>query len=161
MVETIFVGLALLLAAGGIIGTILPLVPGPLITFTGVGTYWWASGFSDPSLPVLIGFLAVAVIATSADIAAGAFGASAGGGDRVTAVVAGIMGLILFPVVGPLGVVLGVAGGTFVISYRRSGSYRQGLAAALGATTGLLASVFVQMFLTLVVTGGLIVVILF
>lgn len=148
MVDLITAG-SLLLAAIGVLGALLPLLPGPLLSVGGVLLYWWGTGYTDPGPVVLSGFLLVGVVGLLADVLGGAVGASLAGGSRWAMVLAALAGLILIPVAGPLGVLLGVAGVTFVVAYRETTDVRSGLRAAAGATLGLLASVVVQFVLTL------------
>lgn len=147
MVDLITIG-SLVLAALGILGAFLPLLPGPLLSVGGVLLYWGGTGYTDPGPVVLGGFLLVGIVAVIADVLGGAVGASLGGGGRWAMVLAAIAGLVLVPIAGPLGVLLGVAGVTFVVAYRETADVRTGLQAAAGATLGLLASVVVQVVLT-------------
>lgn len=147
MVDLITIG-SLILAAIGVLGALLPLLPGPLLSVGGVLLYWWGTGYTDPGPVVLSGFLLVGIVALAADVLGGAVGASLGGGGRWAMVLAAIAGLILIPIAGPLGVLLGVAGVTFVVAYRETADVSSGLRAAAGATLGLLASVVVQFVLT-------------
>jgi uncharacterized protein YqgC (DUF456 family) len=159
MVDLITIG-AVCLAAIGVAGALLPLLPGPLLSVGAVVLYWWGTGYTDPGPVVLGGFLLVGIVALVADVLGGAVGASLGGGGRWAMVLAAIAGLVLIPVAGPFGVLLGVAGVTFVVAYRETADVSAGVRAAAGATLGLLASVLVQFVLTLGMFFALVVVIL-
>lgn len=160
MVDTIVLVAAFALAAGGVVGAVVPLVPGPLLSLAGVGVYWWGTGYTEPSTLVLAGFVLVALVAVAADLLASAVGASAGGASPVVAALAGLAGLVLVPVAGPVGVLLGVAAVTFAVAYRDSGDTGASLRAAAGATVGVLASAVLQVILTLGMGLALVVVVL-
>lgn len=140
---------ALTLGVAGVIGAVLPFVPGPMVSLAGVLLYWWGTGYSDPGVVVLVGFALVAVIAVGADLLGSVLGTTAAGGSRWTAVAAGFAGLLLIPIAGPFGILAGVAIVTFAFAYRDTGEPRAGLKAAAGATVGILASIFVQVILTI------------
>lgn len=141
-----------LVAAGllvlGVVGSVVPAIPGALLSIAGVLLYWWSSGFADPSVPVLVGLLLVGVLALAVDLLAGPVAAGAGGASRWTVVAAGVVGFALFFIAGPLGVVLGVAGTVFLLELRRHGDVRRGGTAAVYAVVGVLGSAVVQVLLT-------------
>lgn len=147
MVDIVTV-VAVALAVAGVLGAMLPLIPGPMVSLGGVLLYWWHTGYTDPNVVILAGFILVAVVAVAADLLGGVLGASVGGGSRYAAVAAGLVGLLLIPVAGPFGILLGVAAVTFAFAYRDTGETRAGLRAAAGATIGMLASIVVQVILT-------------
>ena len=70
------------------------------------------------------------------------------GASTATAVLAGVVGLLLFFLTGPLGIVLGVALTVFIVEFYRQDDARKGAKAALVTTAGMLASGVVQAVLT-------------
>lgn len=147
MVEALAL-LAIGIAAIGVVGSVVPAVPGALLSVAGVLLYWWSTGYVDPSLPVLAGLLVVGVLAVAVDWLGGAVAAGAGGASRWTMLAAGLVGGVLFFLVGPLGVVLGVAGTVFALEVNRHGDLEKGGRAALYAVVGVLGSAVVQVLLT-------------
>lgn len=143
----VLVAFALLVA--GVAGSVLPLVPGPVLSVGGVLVYWWVSGFVDPSTPVLAVLLLVGLVGVAVELFGGALGASAGGASATTTLVAGVVGVGLFFVTGPGGLVVGVAGTVFLVEYRKARDARGSVRAALGAVVGILASALVQFLLAL------------
>ena len=132
----------------GVVGSVVPALPGALLSIAGVLLSWWSSGYADPSTPVLAGFLVVGLLAAAVDYLGGAAAAGAGGASRWTVVAAGVVGFLLFFLVGPLGVILGVAGTVFALELRRHGDVRKGGTAAVYAVVGVLGSALVQLLLT-------------
>lgn len=140
--------LALALVALGVVGSVVPLLPGAVLSAAGVLTYWWSTGYTEPSVPVLAVLLAVAAVALVADYGGGAIAAKAGGAPTTTSLLAGVVGLVLLVVLGPLGLLLGVVGTVFVLEVRRHGDATAGLRTAVLAAVGALASAVVQVLLT-------------
>lgn len=139
---------AVALLALGVVGSVVPALPGALLSVAGVLLYWWSTGYAEPSTPVLTAFLVVGLLAAAVDYFGGAVAAGVGGASRWTVAAAGAVGVVLFLVVGPLGVILGVAGTVFALELRRHGDARQGVTAALYAVAGVLGSALVQLLLT-------------
>lgn len=140
--------LAVGLLVAGVVGSVVPLVPGPLVSLSGVYVYWYSTGYADPGLLVLAGFTLVGLFAIAVDLLAGAVGARAGGASTLGSAVAGVVGLVLFFVAGPLGIVVGVAGSVFAVEFYRGGSAAESGKAALYATLGVLGSAVVQVLIT-------------
>jgi uncharacterized protein YqgC (DUF456 family) len=147
------------LAVVGVVGSLLPAVPGATLSLAGALLYWWSTGYTDPSLVVLAGFVLVAVATVGVDVAGSAVAVRAGGASSLTAAVALVAGLVLGLLTGPVGFVLGVAGAAFAVEYYRTGEREASGRAALYATVGVLGSALVQLLLTLSLLIALVVVI--
>ena len=145
-IETALVVLAFLLLVAGVVGSLVPQVPGALLSLAGVFTYWYATG--RPGLTLLAALTLVGVLTWIVDFFGGAIAARAGGASNATALLAGVVGLVLFFLTGPLGIVLGVAATVFAVEFYRQQDARKGAKAALVTTAGMLASSVVQALLT-------------
>jgi uncharacterized protein YqgC (DUF456 family) len=137
-----------LLLVAGVVGSILPGVPGASFSLAGVLCYWWRSGFSQPGPLVLVVLLGFGLLALLADWFGGAAAAKVGGASTTTTLVAAVVGLLLLFVAGPLGVVLGIGGTVFLLEYRENEDLDASLRAAGYTTVGMLASAAVQAMLT-------------
>jgi len=147
MVELlVLVSVALLVV--GVLGSVAPLLPSGLLSLAGVLLYWGQTGYSEPSLFVLLGFTAVALVTVAVDLFAGAFAAKAGGASTLTTTIAAVIGVALVFVAGPLGIIAGIAGTVFLIEYWRGDGVRDGVRAAVYATVGTLGSSVAQLLLT-------------
>lgn len=142
----VWVGVALV--AAGVVGSVLPLVPGGLLSVAGVLVYWWATGYTEPSVLLVATLVAVGLLATLVDYAGGAIAARAGGASLVTTAVAVLVGLVLLLVAGPIGFLVGLAATVFVVEFAQHADAEAGLRVALYATVGVLASTAVQVLLT-------------
>jgi hypothetical protein len=151
---------AVALALLGVVGSLLPAVPGATLSLAGVLLYWWSTGYTDPAVVVVVGFAIVALLAVAVDVAGSAVAVRAGGASSLTAAVALLAGLVLGLLTGPVGFVLGVAGAAFAVEYYRTGDSDDSGRAALYATVGVLGSALVQVLLTLSLLVGLVAVIL-
>jgi len=148
MVEVLtIVAIALLVA--GVVGSVVPLVPGAALSLSGVYLHWWAGGYAEPGTVALVGFTVVGLVAVAVDYFAGAISARAGGASNATTALAAVAGLALFLVAGPIGIVLGVAATVFLAEFYRHRDAEAGARSAAYATVGMLASTAVQVLLTL------------
>ncbi len=146
MEPLVWVGIALV--AAGVVGSVLPLVPGGLLSVAGVLVYWWSTGYAEPSVVLVAALVGVGLVATLVDYAGGAIAARAGGASLVTTAAAVVVGIVLLFVAGPLGFVLGLAATVFVVEFAQNADTEAGLRVALYTTVGVLASTVVQVLLT-------------
>lgn len=152
----LLVALALLVV--GVVGSVVPAIPGAVLSLVGVLVYWWSTGFAEPGTLALAGFVAAGLFAVAADHLGGAVAARVGGASPWTSAAAGVVGFLLFFVAGPVGVLLGVAGTVFALEYYRHREARRGLETALYTTVGMLASTAVQVVVTLSMLVGFVLV---
>ncbi|WP_435079354.1 DUF456 domain-containing protein [Halococcus sp. AFM35] len=155
VVALVAVGLAVL----GVVGSVVPLVPGTLSSLVGIYLYWWRSGYAEPGPVLLAALTVVGLFALAADYFGGAMSARAGGASTVTTLLAAVVGIALFFVAGPLGIVLGVAGTVFAVEFYRHRDPERSLRAALYAAVGVLASTVVQLLVTVTMLVALVTVI--
>jgi len=146
MEPLVWVGLALV--AAGVVGSVLPLIPGGLLSVAGVLVYWWATGYAEPSVLLVAALVTVGLLATLVDYAGGAIAARAGGASPVTTAVAVLVGLVLLLVAGPIGFLVGLAATVFAVEFVQHADAEAGFRVALYATVGVLASTAVQVLLT-------------
>lgn len=137
------------LLVAGVVGSVVPGLPGALLSLAGVFLYWWHTGYTDPSLVWLVLLTLAGLAAVVFDWVGGAIATKAGGGSTRSTAAAGVVGFLLFFVAGPFGVILGVAGTVFVLEYVGGESTAASLRTAAYATAGVFASVLVQLFVTL------------
>lgn len=148
MVELLgLVALGLMVVA--VAGTVLPLVPGALLSLVGVYLYWYSTGFAEPGVILLVALTLVGLLTLAVDYFGGAAAAGAGGASTTTVAVAALVGFVLLFVAGPIGLVAGVAVTVFVVEFARNSDARQSGRAAVYAAVGVLASAVAQILLTL------------
>ncbi|WP_256545503.1 DUF456 domain-containing protein [Halobellus inordinatus] len=140
--------LALGLVALGVLGAVLPLVPGGLLSVVGVLVYWWSTGYAEPSVLLVAVLVGVGLLTMLVDYFGGAIAARAGGASALTTAAAVLVGLVLLLVAGPIGFVLGLAATVFAVEFAQHADAEAGLRVALYSTVGVLASTVVQVALT-------------
>ncbi|WP_254544234.1 DUF456 domain-containing protein [Halomarina pelagica] len=145
----------------GVVGTVVPLLPGALLSLAGVYLYWWGTGYADPGPAVLAALTLVGVFAVAVDYFGGAIAARSGGASWWTTALAATAGVLLLLVSGPLGLLVGCAGTVFLLEYGRHRNPREGAKTALYATVGVLASAVVQALLALSILAAMVAVALF
>lgn len=155
-----FLLVAVGLLVAGVVGAVVPLVPGPALSTVGVWVYWWSTGYVEPSLPVVIGLTLVGVLGAAVDLGAEAIGAKVGGASTLASVLGVLVGLSLLFLIGPGGLLVGVVGTILLVELYRGASLREGLQAALFAVVASLASGVVQAVLALSMLGVILVSIL-
>lgn len=155
------VGIALGLCLLAVAGSLLPLVPGAALSVAGVLLYWWHTGYVDPGPVVLVGLLGLSLLALVLDWFGGAVSASVGGASTTTTLAAAAVALPLTLLAGPLGLLLGVAGTVFVLTFRENGDPEESVRVAAYATVGMLASAVAQALLTGLVLVGMVLVVVY
>lgn len=150
---------AIALVAAGVVGSVLPLIPGGVLSIAGVAVYWWSTGYTEPSTLLVATLVGVGLLATLVDYAGGAIAARAGGASLATTAAAVLVGLVLLFVAGPVGFLVGIAATVFAVEFAQHADAEAGLRVALYATVGVLASTVVQVVLTGSVLVALLVVI--
>lgn len=148
--------LAGLLAVAGLLGTVLPLLPGtPLIFLAALvydfGHQWRVFG------PLWLGLLlALMLLALGADWGLGSLGARRGGASWLALLVgffAGLVGLLVFSLPGML---IGSMGGVVVIELLRRRHAGLAVRAGGGWLIGWLISVFVEVVIGLIMLAVMI-----
>ena len=111
-VEVLSVLLGMALVLGGLVGTVLPILPGAPLVFFGLWLLAWAGDYQRVGAPTLIAAAVLALLTVLIDFAASALGARRVGASRqavsgallgsVVGMFLGIPGLLLGPFVGAM-----------------------------------------------------------
>ncbi len=142
--------IVIILVVAGLIGAVIPILPGPILSFAGV-TVLFFSGTAEVSLLSFIIFLVAGMLIAVLDYVAPILGAKFFGATRqgiIGAVVGAIIGFFLFP---PLGIVLGAFLGAILgeVSVGKTGL--QAIKAALGTLLGSGSVLVLQVVYALIV----------
>lgn len=136
MMETIGLILSMLLVLTGFLGSILPILPGPPLSFIGLLLYALLQNFSPPlTLPLMIVLLIVTIGVTIIDyllplISAKRYGTSKWG------ILGAVGGMIIGTFFSPFGLILGAFMGALLVEWFVSRNDRQALKAGLGIMVG-------------------------
>ena len=153
MLDIFLLILGLLLCFGGIVGSVLPVLPGPPISWVGLLVLFLTS-----AVPMNYWFLGItlviALIIVVLDYVIPAVGTKRFGGSRAGAIgttIGLIVGLIA-PI--PFGILLGPFLGAFIgeVAFNKTDSDRA-LKAALGSFLGFLASTFMKLVVCFIYLG--------
>jgi uncharacterized protein len=138
--------LVLALMAVGVIGSIIPGLPGSSLILVGIVIWSIATGFAGIGLPMILIF-AVLILSAGVEYLAVYFGAKQAGASKwsqygaIAGMVVGFLGLLpALPLGGPLfGVLIGAVLGAFIgeYLYRSNLDSRERLQQALKASTGI------------------------
>lgn len=125
----------------GLIGTILPGLPGVGLIFLGILGHAWYFGFDEIGITTLVILGVVALLSFIFDILSGAFGAKYFGSTRagvIGSIIGAIIGGIIFQLFGLLaGVFLGAVVGELVFAKKdMHESFRAGMGSVIGFLGG-------------------------
>lgn len=153
--------LAFVVLAGAVASAFVPGIPTGAVSLAGIGLYWWGSGFTSPGTTVLVVLATVSLLAVAADWFGGLVAAKVGGASLATTAAAGVVGLALLFVTGPIGMVLGSAAVVFVLEFRKHRDARGSAVAAGAYVVGFFGSALVQALIAFTVFVAMVWVALF
>jgi uncharacterized protein YqgC (DUF456 family) len=141
---------ALVLMFIGLLGVILPLVPGILLVYLAALLYAVIEGFAKIG-PITLAVLTVlAVVGVTADIWVSSLGAKVGGASvwaLLGGLVLGLVGLIFFSLPGAI---VGAVAGVIAVEMWRVGDWQKVLKSGGGWLIGWLLSTVVQLSIALI-----------
>ena len=142
--STLILILAACLAAVGIVGCFIPVVPGPLLAYCGVLCLLFTD--APPSMTALVAFGAAIIVVSILDYVIPMVGAK-----RFNCSKYGVLGVAVGTIVGlfflPFGLVLGPFLGAFIVELIVKKSIADAALGGIGALLGFLASVLLRMLL--------------
>lgn len=137
----------------GVIGTVLPIIPGTILIFGGALLYALVEGFQTVGWPTLVVLGILTAVATTADLWASSIGAKLGGASGwsvLIGLVAGLVGLVVF---GLPGAIIGAVLGVLLTEIVRVGDWRLALKAGSGWVIGWALSTVVQLGVGLIMVA--------
>ncbi|HBI17606.1 MAG: hypothetical protein UR60_C0017G0021 [Candidatus Moranbacteria bacterium GW2011_GWF2_34_56] len=146
--DTIF-WLALLLMIGGIIGSVLPVVPGPILSFAGLLVYYIFQEEKILTLGPLVFFGLGMLFLVVADYLLPLLGVKFLGASKSGqwgAIIGAILGIAFFP---PLGIFLGALVGGIVGELYHGKEPQEAVKAGAGVVTGSIVAIFLQVIFSL------------
>lgn len=128
----------------GLIGTVVPLIPGTVLIFVGALLYALVEGFHAVGWPTLVVLGLLTLLATTADLWASSVGAKMGGASGwsvVFGLLGGLVGLLVFSLPGAI---VGALAAVFLTEILRQDDWRQALKAGSGWIVGWLLATILQ-----------------
>ena len=142
--------LAIILTTVGMIGAIIPALPGPPLSLAGLAIiYWFIPG--SISTPLLITMIILTVVAAVLDYLAPILLTRVGGGSK-QAVLCTTLGLMVGLFFMPMGLILGPLIGAFVGEYSNSQRLGKALWVAFLSFLSFLFTTVIKVILTAVMT---------
>ena len=154
--ELFLIIVALLLMLLGILGSFLPILPGPLTSWVGLLVLHFTEGV-EMSNAFLIGTLAVAIFIYVLDYIIPALGTKRFGGSK-----AGMIGATLGLIIGllspiPFGIIIGPFVGALLGEMIHRNDLNKAIKAAFGSFIGFIASSFLKFIVAIIFLGFFIV----
>jgi uncharacterized protein YqgC (DUF456 family) len=137
----------------GLIGIVLPIIPGTVLIFVAALLYALVERFQAVGWPTLLVLGLLTILATSADIWASSIGAKVGGASGWSVVVGLLAGLAGFVVFSLPGAILGAILGVLLTEIIRVGDWRQALKAGSGWLVGWILSTVFQLVIGLIMVA--------
>lgn len=147
--ETVLLALAFLLATTGLLGSFLPVLPGPPLSFLGLAVLWFTEQH-QPSTSLLGTHFIAATVITLLDYYVPIYGTRHFGGSQAGTRGATV-GLVIGLFLGPLGIVLGPFIGALLAEMMAGTRINRAFRSALGAFLGFLAGVLMKVAYALIV----------
>ncbi len=138
--------------AVGILGVVLPVIPGSILLVIGAVLVAWADGFVRVGWGTVILSGVIAALIWGVDLAAAALGAHVAKASK-WAVVGASVGLLVGLFLGPPGIILGPAVGAIAFEYARDPDARRALRAGMGAFLGFMLGSVVKVALAAALVG--------
>lgn len=136
MFEAVSVGVVIFLLLLGLVGTVIPIIPGVLLMWLTVFIYSLADGFTAVSMPAFLVISVIAVITGTSDLWLTLFGAKKGGASIKSMLIGtagAIAGSFIFPLVGTI---VGYIAGLLLGEYWQHGDWELAKKAGLGGLAG-------------------------
>lgn len=143
-----FLALALILMIAGIVGSIYPAIPGPILSIIGASVYFWSTGYSTPNIWIYSLIIFTGVVAIGLDYLASYIGADKSEASKRTAVAAAVASFLLFFVSGPVGIIIGTAGTVLLRELMLGKDFDKALKSSAYTTLALLGSIFAKVGLS-------------
>jgi uncharacterized protein YqgC (DUF456 family) len=147
----------MLLMIGGLIGVIIPILPGVFMIWLGVAVYAWRDNFETLSVATFIFISLLVIFVGLADIWLPIFGARKGGAAKRT-ILTGLLGAILGSFLIPIpifGTIIGYALGVLLGEYHKRRDWDAAWRASKGGLAGWGIATIIQL------AGGVLVIIIF
>ena len=150
--DIILISIGFILIIGGIIGSFLPVIPGPITSWFGLFFLYLSSIVPINYIVLVITFI-IAIGIFILDYFIPALGAKRFGGSKygvIGTTVGLVLGLIFFP---PFGIIIGPFLGALIGELIYGTKSNIAIKAAFGSLLGLLTSVFLKFFVAIIYAG--------
>ena len=140
------------LVVTGLVGLVLPAIPGAPLIFAGLLLAAWAKGFSYVGIGTIIALAILALLTYGVDFWATMFGAKKFGASK-RAIIGALLGAIVGIFLGLPGVIFGPFIGAVIGELSARRNLQQAARAGIGATIGLVLGAALKIALALTMLG--------
>lgn len=151
MIDILLVIIGIILIGLGLAGCILPIIPGPPLSFGGLLVLHFTK-FADFSSEFLIFFAFLAIAVTVLDYIVPVWGTKKFGGSKagiLGATIGMIIGIFFFP---PIGIIIGPFIGAFAAEAWKGKDTQKSLKAAIGSLFGFMLGVGLKLISSFIMT---------
>jgi uncharacterized protein YqgC (DUF456 family) len=145
-------GLVAILLVAGLLGSILPFLPGTPLILAGALLYALVTDFDPIGIGRLLILTGIAALAYGLDYLAGAFGVKKLGGSR-WAMFGAIIGAVVGVFFGPMGIILGPLLGAVALELIVSRQWTTSMRSGLGTVLGMIFGMAIKFSLAVVMIG--------
>jgi uncharacterized protein YqgC (DUF456 family) len=155
LLDSITFGLVVAFIVLGLVGILVPLIPGTLLIWIAVFIYELVNGFSTLGVPVFLLITALALVTGLADLWLPLLGATAVGASK-RAILLGTVGSLIGTLLAPLlGTIAGYAAGILLGEYHKRRDWHEAFKASIGGVAGWGVATAIQL------GGGLLMLVIF
>ncbi|MCK4258512.1 MAG: DUF456 family protein [Halanaerobiales bacterium] len=149
--------ITLILAVVGVLGTIIPLIPGATLILLGAVVYGIGTDFNGFSLTELLIFGGITLLAEGIDKIFSLIGAKKFGASKI-GLMGGMVGLLIgIFTMGPIGIFLGPLGGAVLAELIVGRPFDQAIRVGLGSLIGVLGGTITTFFISLFLAGWVVI----
>ncbi len=153
VLDIIIITITALLILGGIIGSVVPIIPGPVLVLVGAVVYAWHTDFTVVSWTVLAVLAVLAILSQVLDYVASVFGAGKYGASKwglAGAFIGGIVGIFFG---GIIGIIIGPFIGAVVFELFHGKTFAMSFKVGYGTLLGLLGGALGRLIIALIMAG--------
>jgi uncharacterized protein YqgC (DUF456 family) len=136
--KTLALVIAIIMFLIGLIGTILPALPGVLLIFGGMLVYGFMTGFASLSIWFFVMQLLVMAVIFIVDFIASAVSTKKYGGSRQAAFGAAVGTILGVIILGPLGIIIGPFAGSVAAEVLLGKEIKQAVKVGFGSLVGVM-----------------------
>jgi len=151
MLDYLWLALGIILILVGLVGCVLPVLPGPPLSFLGL-LFLQFSRWGDFSVTFLVGMAFLALVVTALDYVVPMWGTKKTGGSKAGiwgAALGMLVGIFFFP---PLGIILGPLAGAIIGEAIHGASLHQSFRAGLGSLMGFFLGIGLKLIASFIMT---------
>ena len=148
--EILILIIALFLMVIGFIGAVVPIIPGPLITYIGFLLLHFFTNFLDLSSSELIIYTLITIIVFSSDFILQFIGVKKFGGEKYS-IYGTMIGIILGLFFTPIGLIIGPFLGAFIGALMDNKKHNEAFGIGFGALLGFIFGTFIKIVYSIVI----------